>query len=245
MKILCKAAAIVIAGTVFALGANAAGGDQPSFDCDMAQTDIEKQICGSSALAALDRTVAQQYESLHSAIRSRALRNGMVQDQRDWLKDRNACAENVGLEGREACIGDAYRQRRLQLEFHRSVFLGPPVARPLRIDCEDSTTNQVEMRACLKEASNYVERTLEVASAAAAVEMRELDTVTAAHIGAEQAFAKSRETYRAYRDAACDAVGASYAGGSGTGIAILSCRRQADWERANRIASEFLFQSTD
>lgn len=236
--------AITIASTMFAMAANAAGGDGPSFDCDMAQTQVEKQICSSPALAAMDRKVAERYKALQNEGRSEALRNGIVADQRAWLKDRNACGTSGGPDTIEACLRDAYQQRGLQLDVHRSIFLGPPLSGPFRIDCEDSATSQVEMRACLQKVSKYVERTLDVASAAAAVEMRELDTVTSANIGAEQAFAVSRQAYGAYRDAACAAVGASYAGGSGTGIAILSCRQQMDWERANRIASEFLFRPT-
>jgi hypothetical protein len=35
---------------------------------------------------------------------------------------------------------------------------------------------------------------------------------------------EAQEAWRGYRDAQCEAVGASYGGGSGTGIAIASCR---------------------
>jgi len=64
--------------------ANAAEDDEtgPSFDCDMAQTAIEKQICASPALAAMDRTVAEQYKALREEVRSEALRNAIVADQR-------------------------------------------------------------------------------------------------------------------------------------------------------------------
>ncbi len=81
-----------------------------------------------------------------------------------------------------------------------------------------------------------------MAAEAAAAEMRELDTVTSAGIGAEQAFIQSRRAFESYRDAACRALAASYAGGSGAGVAFLWCQRQMAWERANRIAADFLYR---
>lgn len=233
---------VVTAILVSTMAVNAADHANPSFDCDMAQTEIERRICGSPELAGLDQTVADRYDALGKDTRSEALRNGIAQDQRQWLRDRDACGEQADASAPKPCLREAYQQRHQQLDFHRSVFVGPPLPHPPSIACEDSATSQVEMRACLREMLNYVERTLEVASAAAAVEMRELDTVTSADIGAEKAFEKSRTAYAAYRDSACAAVAASYAGGSGAGIAMLSCRLQMDWDRANRIASEFLFR---
>lgn len=224
--------------------ANAAEGAEtgPSFDCDMAQTAIEKQICASPALAALDRTGAERYEALQNEVRSKALRNAIVADQRAWLKDRNACSANADPGTPETCLGDAYQQRTLQLDIHRSIFLGPPLPQPFRMDCQGTATTQVDMRTCLKEAVGYTERTLTVADEAATVEMRELDEVTSAGIGAEPAFAESRRAFAAYRDATCRAVAASYAGGSGTGVAMMWCQRQMNWDRANGIASDFLMR---
>jgi len=98
------------------------------------------------------------------------------------------------------------------------------------------------MRACLQQAVGYTERTLSVADEAATKEMRELDEVTSADIGAERAFAESRRAFAPYRDAACRAVAASYASGSGAGVAMLWCQRQMNWERANGIASNFLMR---
>ncbi len=229
-----------IASVSLALPALAETG--PSFDCDMAGTKIEKQICGSPALAVLDRQLAEQYTALQKEIQSKALRNAIVADQRAWLKDRNACGANTGAGTLEACLGDAYRQRRVQLVFHRSVFVGPPLPHPFRMKCQDIAINQVEMRACLQQALRDVGRTLSIADQAAMVEMKELDDVTSAGISAQQTFVKSRQTFDAYREAACWAVAASYAGGSGAGIAALWCQRQLDWERANRVAVDFLFR---
>lgn len=234
------AVCLIVVGMSHSVGALVDAG--PSFDCDMAQTQIEMQICGSPELAGLDRTVAQRYHALGKDIRPEALRNGIVQDQREWLKNRDACGEQANVIERENCLRVTYQQRRLQLDFHRSVFLGPPLPHPLRIGCDQSAGSQVEIRRCLNERSRYVSRTLRVASETAPGEMRELDRVTSADVGAEEAFLKSRQTYGPYRDAMCSAVAASYAGGSGAGIAELSCHMEMDWARAQRIASDFLFR---
>lgn len=51
----------------------------------------------------------------------------------------------------------------------------------------------------------------------------ELDEVTG-RVVAQPALEAAQEAWNRYRDAQCEAVGASYGGGSGTGIAISSCR---------------------
>ncbi len=78
------------------LAAGAAAETGPSFDCDMARTAIEKRICGSPALAAMDQTVAARYTALQLDIQSKAARTGIVADQRAWLRDRDACGDRRG-----------------------------------------------------------------------------------------------------------------------------------------------------
>jgi len=217
-------------------------GDDPSFDCDMATTPIEKEICGSPSLAVLDRQLAEQYTALRTETQSKALRNAIVADQRAWLQDRNACSADTERGTLEACLDDTYRQRRVQLVVHRSVFVGPPLPQPFRMKCQETASSQVEMRACLQQALGDVDRTLSIADQAATVEMKKLDDVTSADITAQEAFLTSRQAFDTYRGSACRAVAASYGGGSGAGIAALWCQRQLAWERANRVAVDFLFR---
>ncbi len=231
---------LAVGGMTLAAGSLAAG--EPSFDCHMAGTEIEKHICDSAELAELDRMVARRYEALGKDIRSKPLSNGIVADQRAWLGEREACGQRAGADKRETCLRDAYRHRADQLDFHRAVLVGPPLPRPPALGCEQTAGSQVEIRDCLSLRSTYVSRALKVATEAAPAEMRELDAITSADIGAEMAYVKSRQTYEPYRDAACAAVAASYAGGSGAGIAELSCRTDMDWDRANQVASRFLFR---
>jgi uncharacterized protein YecT (DUF1311 family) len=52
---------------------------------------------------------------------------------------------------------------------------------------------------------------------------KELDDVTG-RVAALPALEAAQNAWAAFRDAQCEAVGASFGGGSGTGIAITSCR---------------------
>lgn len=234
--------AFITAIATLAANAIAADSMSPSFDCDMAGTEIEKRIRGSPELAALDRAVARRYDALGEEVRSEALRNGLVADQRAWLGERNACGEAAGPTERETCLRDAYQRRRLQLDFYRFVFVGPPFPYPLKIGWDQAAASQVDISGCLTERSTYVARALKVAAEAALAEMRELERITSADIGAEKAFLTSQKAYEADRDATCAAVAASYAGASGSGIAQLSCQMEMDWDRVQRIASRFLFR---
>jgi uncharacterized protein YecT (DUF1311 family) len=74
---------------------------QPSFACSAARTPIERMLCGSVALAALDRSVAAAYKRKRDTSDAGALRAA----QAEWLKRRDACGQD------EACVADAMRER--------------------------------------------------------------------------------------------------------------------------------------
>ncbi len=82
--------------------------DVPSFDCDKARTDIEKEICGeyNSALRQYDRQVAALYKA------ARKQGGGVKASQKAWLKNRNACGTN---EYPTDCLRKSYDQRVGQL----------------------------------------------------------------------------------------------------------------------------------
>jgi len=90
------------------------------------------------------------------------------------------------------------------------------------LECADASS-QVEIGSCVGEMEQRVTRALEASYGFAMQAAKELDDVTG-RVVAQPALEASQNAWAAYRDAQCDAVGASFGGGSGTGIAITSCR---------------------
>lgn len=72
-----------------------------SFDCGKASTKIEKIICGDAKISKLDEELNEVYKM---AIQDRIQVNTIKQEQKQWMKKRNACSD-------EACIMDAYTTR--------------------------------------------------------------------------------------------------------------------------------------
>jgi len=96
---------------------------------------------------------------------------------------------------------------------------------PLRADpsleCEGDS--QVEIKNCLAETEQRVDRALATALQIARERAGELDRVTQRAV-AVPALAQGQAAWRAYRDSHCDYIGATFGGGSGSGIAIRDCR---------------------
>ncbi|MFG1491373.1 hypothetical protein ABMA58_19135, partial [Oceanospirillum sp. HFRX-1_2] len=60
-----------------------------SFDCKLAKAPIEQQICSTESLNVMDEVIAKLY------FKARHLpgQEGLKEDQKNWLKDRNeTCA---------------------------------------------------------------------------------------------------------------------------------------------------------
>ncbi|WP_254659228.1 DUF1311 domain-containing protein [Phaeobacter sp. BS34] len=97
----------------------------------------------------------------------------------------------------------------------------PALADPA-MEC-GGTGSQIELRDCLNgdqiRANAALSRALDYAREAAA----DLDGITGRQ-SASPALETAQKSWEAFRDAHCDFVGATFGGGSGTGIAILSCR---------------------
>jgi len=108
---------------------------QPSFDCARARGAVERSICASDELAALDREEARLYRL---ALAASPIRQQMFVDrQRRFLGDRNECAASYApLDAciRNAYLGDIADIRRLSAAAagdHGGISSGP-----FRFDCD-------------------------------------------------------------------------------------------------------------
>ena len=110
--------------------------------------------------------------------------------------------------------------RRVQFAFVLALTPLAAAADPA-LECSDAGS-QVEIGACVSEMRDRVEGALAVALDIARGSAGELDEVTGRKV-ALPALDAAQSAWAVYRDAHCDAVGASFGGGSGTGIAIPSC----------------------
>ncbi len=94
--------------------------------------------------------------------------------------------------------------------------------------------SQVEIGACVTQMEDQVQSALEVAYSIASDAAKELDDVTGREV-AVPALETAQTAWTSYRDAQCEAVGAMYGGGSGTGIAITSCRVELGRARVSEL----------
>jgi uncharacterized protein len=83
----------------------------PSFDCAANLAPPEQAICGNAALANRDRALTALYGQLTQALTGPA-RQAVVEAQRAWLRNRNACREP----GMATCIAGLYDQRIAELK---------------------------------------------------------------------------------------------------------------------------------
>ena len=81
----------------------------PSFDCRADTNAVERAICGDPALSARDRLLSETYYRLADRL-PQAERTAMRDQQRDWIRRRNACGNLV------QCIAQTYDQRIAQLQ---------------------------------------------------------------------------------------------------------------------------------
>ncbi|WP_115528718.1 MULTISPECIES: lysozyme inhibitor LprI family protein [Xanthomonas] len=69
-----------------------------SFDCKQASTPVEKRICAVPALGLLDDQLDESYQALVQTT-PRAAVAGVREQQRAWLRQRNACAQDAKPDG--------------------------------------------------------------------------------------------------------------------------------------------------
>ncbi|WP_111428398.1 lysozyme inhibitor LprI family protein [Rhodobacteraceae bacterium DSL-40] len=91
------------------------------------------------------------------------------------------------------------------------------------LECSRGLGSQVEIADCVAAAEATVDETVNAALGFAKEAAQELDGVTGRPVSVP-ALEASQVAWAAYRDAQCDYIGATYGGGSGSGIAIRSCR---------------------
>lgn len=101
-------------------------------------------------------------------------------------------------------------------------------------ECSVSTSSQIETRDCVAQTEDRVEKVLQAALGFARDAAAELDTATG-RSDAVPALDTSQSAWADYRDRHCAYVGATFGGGSGTGIAISACRIDLARERIGQL----------
>ncbi|MDD9728523.1 DUF1311 domain-containing protein [Mameliella sp. AT18] len=91
------------------------------------------------------------------------------------------------------------------------------------LECSVSAGSQVEIAECVAQAETAVDEALGIALRFASDAAKDLDEITRREVSLP-ALESGQAAWAAYRDAHCDFVGSTYGGGSGTGIAVRSCR---------------------
>lgn len=92
-------------------------------------------------------------------------------------------------------------------------------------------SSQVQIGACVADTLQRVNTTVDTYLGFAMRSAKELDDVTGRTV-ALPALEKAQAAWSAYRDTHCDYVGATFGGGSGTGIGINSCKIELGRSRA-------------
>jgi uncharacterized protein YecT (DUF1311 family) len=114
------------------------------------------------------------------------------------------------------------------------VCLAAPAQADPSLECSLSASSQVEVGACITEteerATAALAEVLTIAQSAAA----EFDAETGRE-AVVPALAASQAAWEAHRDAHCEYVGTTWGGGSGTGIAIGSCRIEMIRDRIDEL----------
>lgn len=98
------------------------------------------------------------------------------------------------------------------------------------LECGLGDATQVAIGECLAQTEAEVDQTIAQALGFAQDSAKSLDETTG-RPAAVPALEAGQTAWSAYRDAHCDFVGATFGGGSGTGVAIRACRIDLGRER--------------
>lgn len=85
---------VLVAGALM-VGLPAPAAQAQSFNCANAGTRTEHAICANRYLSNLDSEMAAQYRNLR-AVMNGVQRDGLREDQRRWLRQRNGCGGDYG-----------------------------------------------------------------------------------------------------------------------------------------------------
>lgn len=113
----------------------------------------------------------------------------------------------------------------MKILVHASPFLfaAAVAAADPALECNTGASSQIEIGDCVADTEVRVDSALDAALGFAMTSATDLDEITGREVAAP-ALEASQAAWAAYRDAHCEFVGTSFGGGSGTGIAIRSCR---------------------
>lgn len=109
-----------------------------------------------------------------------------------------------------------------------------PAGADASFECGIDNGSQVEIGNCVGRQLEAVDKSVDLALGFATNAAKELDGATG-RAAAVPALEKGQAAWSAYRDAHCDFVGATFGGGSGTGIAIASCRIELGRSRVREL----------
>lgn len=113
------------------------------------------------------------------------------------------------------------------------VAAGTAMADPT-LECGVTAVSQIEITDCLIAVDETVHKGLEQVLSFARNAATELDTETG-RAESLPALEASQAAWEAFRDAHCAYVGSNWAGGSGTGAAIASCRIELARDRTTAL----------
>jgi uncharacterized protein YecT (DUF1311 family) len=101
-------------------------------------------------------------------------------------------------------------------------------------ECSIKNSSQVEIGNCIAGVEKDADAAMAIALEFAMNSAAELDSTTG-RVVAVPALKAGQEAWLQYRDKHCEFVGATFGGGSGTGIAIRNCRIELARERFTQL----------
>ena len=107
----------------------------PSFDCAMAQGEVQQQICADPELAKLDQEMERVYRAALAVAADGADR--LRASQRGVIKGRDECWKSDDL---PACVAQVYRLRIAELQARYRLLEGDG---PLFFQCGESPANEL------------------------------------------------------------------------------------------------------
>jgi uncharacterized protein YecT (DUF1311 family) len=102
------------------------------------------------------------------------------------------------------------------------------------LECSLAAGSQVEIGNCVAAVEKAVDQVMEQALGYVQASAADLDEITARAVSVP-ALEAGQAAWSAYRDAHCEFVGSTFGGGSGTGIAITSCRIELGRDRIEEL----------
>lgn len=97
----------LIASFFLCMPAAAAAAGSPSFDCDVAASEVEQMICHDDELAAMDLELAHAFAAALARAPAQDV-NELHTAHEQWLTQRNDCALQGDI---RACTRSAYEAR--------------------------------------------------------------------------------------------------------------------------------------